>query len=156
MAAISPFAAYAHEDTPLVFGSDGALSGLPKKYGETRLLAVFSDGTAGVLQEVAVEIAGRRTRLRHCLVSMLRTRSRTQIHVSASWYHEANLSPPYLQVAFFDDGFDPDSSESAHFSLRFSLQDGSLIGGSRVERSWWRRRMGVTDLVFREICPAIN
>ncbi|WP_284423153.1 MULTISPECIES: hypothetical protein [unclassified Bradyrhizobium] len=125
-------AAFAHQDSILSLGTDGTIPGLPPAYQTTRLHLVFSEGSAGVVQELSFLSSGRETRVQPCLLRLIAKASLRPLYVTGSWYHDETIMPHYVQIEFRD----PPSSRQtpAQTSVRFlfSLRDSVLLEVTRL------------------------
>jgi hypothetical protein len=58
---------------------------------------------------------------------MLKSPSIANVFVTASWYHDEEVLPYYVQVTFYDPGYDRDNFANSGFSFLFDLRTATLI-----------------------------
>ena len=84
----------AHQDTLIKIGLlDGRLEGLPPAHQPAYLKLPLADDGRVVLQ-----LKGRRLELPECLSVLFTKSSRADMVLSASWYHDPKILPPYLLI----------------------------------------------------------
>jgi hypothetical protein len=82
------FNIFAHEDTPITLDSSGTLIGLPKQYGQAHF-----DKTTFTLR-----IGNKKISLPECLKEKFNEYPHYEFTFSASWYHEIDLLPNYINL----------------------------------------------------------
>lgn len=121
--ALSLFATFdvaAHEDRLLTVGPDGSLNGLPEPY---------LPATLRVSPKAILRIGPREVTLPECLVAGVALR-KTPLRVSASWYHELALLPPYVNLQVMHT--QGSRGDYTGYSLLFNLETLALIEINRV------------------------
>lgn len=120
---------HAHRDSGIRLKADGTLEGLPSEFGPASLQINFmpKSKSGQSIKLITLTLGKNKVRLPECMLSLLRTKSKNNIRVSASWYHDEKLLPHYLNVHFFDPGFDQSRSFNPKFTLLFNLRNAKLI-----------------------------
>lgn len=120
--------AQVHEDRLLRVASDGTIVGLPAQFSPATLRVVYAliDGERRVTT-LALAIRDRRVELPLCVVGLLNTDDERDMRLSASWDHDEEIVPYYLQLRFFDPGFDSKRAANSGFALLFNLRTAKLI-----------------------------
>jgi hypothetical protein len=123
-----PVVVEAHRDMWIPIENDGALGRLPPQYQPAKLEIRFDrgEGEKGV-SFVRLTIAKRDVTLPICVSYILRSESLSEIRAKGSWYHENGSLPPYLELEFFDPGYNADSWPNGGYSLLFNLNTAQLI-----------------------------
>src|SRR5262245_53200091 len=91
LAAIASVPALAHKDTPITWTDTGELRGLPSQFQPARLFIPPSD--AGV---VSLQFGQVSKTLPSCLTDLFRRVPRSEVMIWASWYHDPEGLPPYI------------------------------------------------------------
>lgn len=118
----------AHEDRVLDLAPDGALTGLPPDYAPGRLTLGFANVEGERrLTALTLSIHGVQVVLPMCVLGLLNTERREDVQVTASWDHDEDIVPHYLQLKLFDPGYQPRAWANAGFSLLFNLHDAKLM-----------------------------
>jgi hypothetical protein len=123
--------AKAHEDRILHVDADGSIPAVPAKFGKARLIM---NGLGTKRPFVQLRIGAHRTTLPFCVTQIIRTTSPAGILVTGSWYHDETTSLPYyLDVRFFDPGYDPKRSYNAGHEFLFNLHNAKLIDATVLQ-----------------------
>ena len=123
--------AQAHEDRILHVTADGSIPAIPARFGKARLIM---NGLGTERPFVQLRIGAHRTTLPFCVTQMIRTASAADMLVTGSWYHDEKTSLPYyLDVRFFDPGYDPKRSYNAGHEYLFNLHNAKLIDATVLE-----------------------
>ena len=119
----------AHQDRIIIVNADGSLEGLPSEYGPANLHVEWSTQTTGgaPINSITLNLGKNRVSFPACLTGLFRTSSMSEILAKASWYHNESLLPYYLNVIFFDPGYDESRFYNQGFSLLFNLRTGKLM-----------------------------
>jgi len=105
--------AFAHQDMVLQVSRQGEVQGTPERFGPIHI-----DRDLPV-----VRIGVREVTLPECVAQHFRPRHGKHMQVSASWYHDPAVLPPYLSVSFA-----ADKKRSWHSNtFLFDLETGALI-----------------------------
>ena len=96
--------AVAHQDRVIKLAPDGRLQGLPPEYEPARLFLPARGGT----ENVVLQLGGKRLKFPECLSTLFAKASRPHMLLSASWYHDSTILPPYLAIRL------PVSAPNAH------------------------------------------
>ena len=119
---------HAHQDVRIDIMPNGELVGLPDLYAPATLRVDFqSTPEDSHIGSIELSIAGVRTVVPSCASALIMSRSISEVHASASWYHTRSRLPPYLTLSFLDPGADPTSWPLPRFSLTFNLETSRLI-----------------------------
>lgn len=120
--------AQAHQDRLLRVAADGAIVGLPPQFSPATLKVVYAtiEGERRVAA-LALDVRAHRVELPMCVVGLLNTGDERDMRVTGSWYHDEEIVPYYLQVRFFDPGFDSNRKTNPGFALLFNLHTAKLI-----------------------------
>ena len=117
--------AEAHRDRILHVKADGSIPDIPTKFGQARLIV---EGLGSEKPLIQLRIGSHKTTLPLCVAQMIRTRTAAEIQVTGSWYHDEKTSLPYyLDVQFFDPGYDPKRSYNSSQEFLFNLHNAKLI-----------------------------
>lgn len=117
--------AEAHRDRILHVKADGSIPDIPTEFGQARLIV---KGLGSEKPLIQLRIGSHQTTLPPCVAQMIRTRSAAEIQVTGSWYHDEKASLPYyLDVQFFDPGYDPKRSYNSSHEFLFNLHNAKLI-----------------------------
>ena len=118
-------AAEAHRDRILHVKADGSMPDIPAEFGQARLIV---EGLGSGKPFIQLRIGPHQTTLPLCVARMIRSRSAADIQVTGSWYHDEKTSLPYyLDVQFFDPGYDPKRSYNSSQKFLFNLHNAKLI-----------------------------
>ena len=119
----------AHKDRVIAISDDGALVGIPDEFGPAQLLISFS--TPGdnnyAVSHVELRLGKSMTDLPRCLTALLKTLTLDDVRATASWYHDTTHLPEYLNVKFFDPGYDKSRWANPGYSLLFNLRTAEMI-----------------------------
>jgi len=121
---------FAHQDRFLTVRDDGVLEGLPPKYGPATLRIEFGPRNANNARSnisITLTLGKNQVRIPKCVTGWLRTQRMGEIRASASWYHEEEILPYYLNVDFFDPGYKKFRYANSGFSLLFNLHTAKLM-----------------------------
>jgi len=123
--------AEAHRDRILPVKADGSIPDIPAEFGQVRLTLEGLGSTNPLIQ---LRIGTHQTTLPLCVARMIRTRSAAEIQVTGSWYHDEKTSLPYyLDVQFFDPGYDPKRRYNSGHGFLFNLHNAKLIHATTFE-----------------------
>jgi hypothetical protein len=147
-------AAWAHQDSILSVGMDGAITELPPAYQTTRLHIAFSGGDAGALQQLTFVSSGRETRVQPCLLQLVSESSFGQLFLSGSWYHDESILPHYLQVEFRDSASLQGMPDFPGIRFLFSLRDASLLEVTEVVPVPAEKAVQLRHIRLSNGCPA--
>jgi len=121
-------ACLSHTDTSVPWSLDGSLPNIPQEFGSASLSIDFSQQTDQTpVASIDLTLGKNRTHIPTCATSLLQTRNRNGIKVSASWYHQEIALPYYLQIVFFDPEFDQSQRFNPGYTLLFNLHTGKLM-----------------------------
>jgi len=105
--------------------ADGSMPDVPAEFGQARLIL---KGLGSKQPFIQLRIGAHQTILPVCVTQIIRTTSAADIRVTGSWYHEEKPSLPYyLDVQFFDPGYDPKRSYNSGHEFLFNLHNAKLI-----------------------------
>jgi hypothetical protein len=79
------------------------------------------------ISSVILTLGQNETRLPSCVTNFLHTVRLQDIQVLASWYHDQTILPYYVNVKFFDEGYDTKKPFNSGFSIVFNLRTARLI-----------------------------
>jgi hypothetical protein len=117
--------AEAHRDRILHVKADGSIPDIPAEFGKVRLTL---EGLGSNHPLIQLRIGTHQTTLPLCVANMIRTTSAAEIRVTGSWYHdEKNSLPYYLDIQFFEPGYDPKRSYNSSHTFLFNLHNAKLI-----------------------------
>ena len=85
---IQSFALLTHRDTPIKLEDDGTLIGLPEKYSNPRF----------DLNTLTLCIGAKKIIIPECVKNIFMDDKAYLNHISASWYHDPELLPHYIQI----------------------------------------------------------
>jgi hypothetical protein len=132
---------HAHTDRLLTLRSDGSIREVPASFGRTNL-TVKSLGTN--TPSIRLKIGAHLTTLPPCATRFIRTRKIKDIRLTGSWYHDETVLPYYINVEFFDPGYNPKRTYNSSYRFLFNLHNAQLIhvtrhhvnlsGGSTLKR----------------------
>ncbi|MBD9417580.1 hypothetical protein IB234_23735 [Pseudomonas sp. PDM16] len=112
----------------LSLGNSGAIVGLPEQYLPATLeIELSTDATATAVEKIQIEIAKNKLSLPQCIMQLLKTNNASDISLSASWYHEASSLPHYINVNFYDPGYNPEKWANSGYSIIFNLANAKII-----------------------------
>ena len=118
----------AHMDRIVTIREDGTLVGIPLEYGPPALHVAFAASSPDPrISAVALDLGKSHTRLPECITGLLTTRSLNDIKASASWYHDESIVPYYLNLEFFDPGYNKSDRANPGYALLFNLRSGKLL-----------------------------
>ncbi|MGA4321773.1 hypothetical protein [Ectopseudomonas hydrolytica] len=109
----------------LSLGNNGAIVGLPEQYRPATLEIEFS--TEATVEKIQIEVAKNKLTLPQCIMKLLKTSNASDISLSASWYHEASSLPHYINVNFYDPGYNPKKWANSGYSILFNLANAKII-----------------------------
>jgi hypothetical protein len=92
----------AHQDRKLTVRDDGSIPELPAIYSDLRLHIDLTKVNAGDQHPLILRRRDMEFRLRACALSPVKTKLRSAIRISGSWYHQRGLLPHYILVMFPD------------------------------------------------------
>jgi hypothetical protein len=142
----------AHRDIRVTVEDDGTLVGIPPDYGPAALHVAFASSTGGPrIATVVLDLGRNHTRLPACVTGLLRTSAMNDIRASASWYHDESIVPYYLNLEFFDPGYNASAWANAGHSLLFDLHTGKLLQMQALIVQGKSLQHGAVDLAAR--CP---
>jgi hypothetical protein len=117
--------AKAHQDRIVQIGADGSILDIPPALGPVRLIV---KGLGSTNPFVQLRIGAHQTTLPDCVARTIRSTKASDIQVSGSWYHDEKRSLPYyLNIRFFDPGYDRTRAYNSGREFLFNLHDASLI-----------------------------
>ena len=123
-----PALSSAHRDTLIPIEKDGTLARLPKQYQPAKLDIRFERGDGDKrVSFVRLTLGAKEVSLPMCVVYLLNSEELSQIRAKGSWYHERGVLPPYLDVEFYDSGYETEKSANPGYSLLFNLETAQLI-----------------------------
>jgi hypothetical protein len=120
---------FAHSDRVITVKDDGSLEGIPSEYGPAIMRVEFAPPNTddAPITSITLNLGKNRVRMPICVTGLLLTRRMSEIKASASWYHDEKDIPHYLNVEFFDPGYDKSRWANPGFSLLFNLRTGRLM-----------------------------
>ena len=120
---------FAHKDRIITVKEDGFLEGIPPKYGPAILQVEFAQQKAdgAPITSITLNLGKKEIRIPICVTGLIQTQRMSDIKASASWYHSEEILPYYLQVIFYDPGYDKLRSANPGFSMLFNLHTGRLM-----------------------------
>ena len=107
-----------HQDTPLTVDSNGEITGLPDKF----LPAKFD------LNDRYLRIKDSELKFPDCLEQYFANTNKSQVYLSASWYHSKEKLPYYLNMEFEQE------NEDYIFSLLLNLETLELMEARKIIR----------------------
>lgn len=116
--------AYAHRDRIVTLEKDGSIPEIPASFGKVTL-AINGLGTDAVT--ITLGIGSRTTTIPACMTGLIHSKSRSDVKLTASWYHDEATLPYYLNVEFLDPGSSAKRGYNSSHSFLFNLHNGSLL-----------------------------
>jgi hypothetical protein len=108
--------------------ADGSIPDVPAAFGQVRLTL---EGLGSNHPLIRLRIGRHQTTLPFCIAQMIRATSVADIQVTGSWYHDEKASLPYyLDIQFFEPGYDPKRSYNSSHTFLFNLHNAKLIDAS--------------------------
>lgn len=132
--------ANAHQDRILSVQPDGLIPEIPAFFGRASLNI---KGLGSAAPMVQFRTGKYLTDLPSCVTRLIRTKSRSDIRITGSWYHDEKTVPYYVNVKFYDPGYDSGSWGKSNYSFLFNLRTAQLISITRFEAD--RSGNGGTD-----------
>jgi hypothetical protein len=121
----------AHKDRLLPVAADGSISGIPTEFGRVRLIV---EGLGSEKPFIQLRIGANQMTLPSCVSSRILTSGMAGVRVTGSWYHDEEDSLPYyLNIHFFDPGYDPRRSYNSSQEFLFNLHNAKLIHAEAFE-----------------------
>ena len=119
---------HSHADVIITMAKDGKLQGLPEKYSPAILKVTFSNKAFGApVESIVLTLGQKNITIPKSICAYLQTTDLNQITLSASWYHDLKLLPPYIKINFNDPGEIRRDSYNPGYSLLFNLDTCRLI-----------------------------
>ncbi len=120
---------FAHKDYIIAVNEDGTLEGIPSEYGPAAMHVEFAPQNSGSapITSITLDLGKNRVRIPICVTGLLRTQRMGEIKATASWYHDETLIPYYLNIDFFDPGYNKLRWPNPGYSLLFDLHTGKLM-----------------------------
>ena len=114
----------AHQDRIITRAPDGSLPDLPPVYQPATLTLKFSAvGGEQRLTALRLQLGPKASvQIPTCVLGLIRSNSASQAVLSASWYHDESVLPPYLSARFVD----PEAGAPS-FTLLFNLRMARLM-----------------------------
>lgn len=123
--------AEAHRERIVQIDADGSIRDVPPGFGPVRLI-VERLGSTNPL--IGLRIGAHQTTLPDCVARTIRSTKAAEIRVTGSWYHDETRSLPYyLNIQFFDPGYDATRSYNSSRQFLFNLHDARLIQAKEFE-----------------------
>jgi hypothetical protein len=120
-------AASANVDRILTLDQNGVIAGLPAQYSPAKL-------SFEPLAGITLQLGKSRTTVPQCLSRVLEKQERRNIQITGSWTGEESPTLPYyIDIKFYDPGFDASRVGNPGYSLIFSLETGKLLVMKRME-----------------------
>ncbi|MCC6076528.1 hypothetical protein ACFPTX_02235 [Pseudomonas sp. GCM10022188] len=107
--------------------SNGAIAGLPEQYSPASLDIKFSAEAGGSAEGIRINIAGNELTIPRCVVKLIKTTNSSDISLSASWYHSSSSLPHYMNIEFYDPGYNPEKWANSGYSILLSLASAKVI-----------------------------
>lgn len=123
--ALLTVSAWAHVDQILSLRPDGAISGLPTEYRETRLHIEYA--RAGEVRSMHFISGGRVTNVEPCVLATLSNASPQHLELNGSWYHDSSGLPHYIVVEFRAAGVSRGLKSVSGTAIMFSLSDARVL-----------------------------
>ena len=143
----------AHQDSIIEITKDGTLVGLPAQFQPSVLKVLFSSNehSKHPIKSVSITIGKSTIHLPRAVVELLRSEGPGSIAVSASWYHEASLLPPYMNIEFTDPRFSKNQTGVSGYRMMINLNTGKLFSMASVivikpDSSWQHREIKLSTL----------
>jgi hypothetical protein len=114
----------AHQDRVLKLEANGSIADIPSEFGPGSLKLVFKNKTVSSAQ---LTLGKNSTEIPSCVLRLLKSSGKNHIQVSASWYHQENNLPFYLNIDFLDAAQNVKSRYKNSYSLLFNLRTSKLI-----------------------------
>jgi hypothetical protein len=121
--------AIAHQDSVLSIAKNGNLAELPAQFQPASLNITFakaSDATVPVTS-VVLKLGRKEIVLPACVTRLLASRNLGQVSVSASWYHDLAVLPPYLSLLFYEPGYAKETWANSGIAMMFDLRSGKIL-----------------------------
>jgi hypothetical protein len=123
--------AEAHKDRVLHIEADGSIPDVPAAFGPARLIVEGLDSVKPLIQ---LRIGANQSTLPDCVARTIRTANAAEIQVSGSWNHdEKGPLPYYLNIRFFDPGYDPKRRYNSSHEFLFNLHNAKIIHAEEFE-----------------------
>ncbi|MFV9657320.1 hypothetical protein ACNFCK_20735 [Pseudomonas sp. NY15366] len=135
--------------------SNGVVVGLPEQYSPATLeIEISTEATESPVKEIQIEIAHKKLSVPQCIARMLKTNNTSNILLSASWYHEASSLPPYININFYDPGYNPEKWSNSGYSILFNLTNAKIIEMTYSQVSPKERSTQLNPVNFSNFCNA--
>jgi hypothetical protein len=123
-------AANAHQDRILSVQPNGLIPEIPASFGRVSLNI---KGLGSAAPMVQFRTGKYLTDLPSCVTRLICTKSRSDIRVTGSWYHDEKTVPYYVNVKFSDPGYDRGRLGNSYYGFLFNLRTAQFIGMTRFE-----------------------
>jgi hypothetical protein len=123
-------AANAHKDRILSVKPDGLIPEIPASFGRVSLNI---KGLGSAAPMVQFRVGKYLTDLPSCVTRVIRTKSQSDIRITGSWHHDEEIVPYYVNVEFYDPGYDRGRLSNSNYSFLFNLRTAQLISITRFE-----------------------
>ena len=144
---------FGHQDAMLELESNGVIVGLPEQYSPATLeIEISTEATEGPVKEIQIEIARNKLSVPKCIASMLKTNNASNILLSASWYHESSSLPPYININFYDPGYNSEKWSNSGYSILFNLTNAKIIEMTYTKVSPKERSTQLHPVTFSDFC----
>jgi hypothetical protein len=121
----TPLQLLAHQDTLLSVSKEGKLQGLPKEY-EPAFLQISKGGQFSSTS-VKLKIKGHAVKFPSCISNLFSIPATERMTISASWYHDLSLLPPYLAIYLPQRTSPKDSSWFDGHTIVINLRTAEII-----------------------------
>lgn len=133
--------------------NNGVIVGLPEQYSPASLeIEISPEATESPVKEIQVEIAHHKLRVPQCVTRMLKTNNASNILLSASWYHDASSLPPYININFYNPGYNPEKWSNSGYSILLSLANAKIIEMTYSQVSTKERSTQLIPVTFSDFC----
>ena len=122
--AILPTVAGAHQDRILTIRADGSIPEIPESFGPVFL---STSGLGSGAPSISFRTGAHITTLPACVTRHIRSKSKNDLFVVGSWYHQESVLPYYVSARFLDPGHDKNRSYNSSTNILFNLHNGAII-----------------------------
>jgi hypothetical protein len=125
--------AIAHKDRVLSIAKNGDLVELPAQFQPASLNIAFAKASNATSPVTAMVLKFGRNEivLPACVRRLLASRHLGHVSVSASWYHDLALLPPYLSLIFYKPGYAEEKWANSGIVMMFDLNSGKILSVRR-------------------------
>ncbi|MDF3197028.1 hypothetical protein [Pseudomonas sp. 1928-m] len=114
-------AAYAHKDSIITLNENGTITNLPPPYAPAAL-QIENSFFGNALTSIKLSVGKSKLTFPGCLLSLIKSDNKSQVHLSGSWYHENSLTPHYLHIMFYDPGHEESQNPNPGYKFLINMQ----------------------------------